>query len=333
MITIIYVEDDIRDHPQTLKILSRFNNVTVIPCQRYTEIFNRKSQNFRLQKQQPALILAKKHHGFVMDAPDTYGIEDGKNYYFSHMLNCIYDCRYCFLQGMYRSAHYVLFVNYEDFTTEIEKKIDENAGENTGEKTWFYSGYDCDSLALDPVTGFGSFILNFFKNHPSAHLEFRTKSTQVRSLLKSVPIENCVVAFSLSPENITQTLEAKTPSLDSRLEAMKKLQNSGWQVGIRFEPLIYTDDFKSNYENLFSHVFSALDTNSLHSVSVGAFRVPKAFFKNMTKLYPDEKLFAGPLVESEGMVSYRHQLQEDMLDWCNQKIADHAPASHIYQCR
>ena len=41
------------------------------------------------------------------------------------MLNCLYDCRYCFLQGMYRSANYVLYVNYEDFTKDIDTLLEQ----------------------------------------------------------------------------------------------------------------------------------------------------------------------------------------------------------------
>ena len=37
------------------------------------------------------------------------------------MLNCVYDCSYCFLQGMFNSANYLVFVNYEDYFKEIEK--------------------------------------------------------------------------------------------------------------------------------------------------------------------------------------------------------------------
>ncbi len=329
MISTIYIESEIRQHAVTKEVLARFPKATLIECDRYTEVFNRKSQNFRLQKKQPSLILAKKHQGFVLEAPDSYGIGGDNNYYFSHMLNCIYDCRYCFLQGMYRSAHYVLFVNYEDFSNEINKKL----SIHNGEKVWFYSGYDCDSLALDPVTNFAEYILPFFRQQPLAHLEFRTKSTQIRSLLKAEPIPNCVIAFSLSPENITQALEDKTPSLSHRIEAMKKLQLAGWNVGIRFEPLIYMDDYKSHYGEMFNTVFEQLDLAKIHSISVGAFRVPKGYFKNMTKLYPDEKLFAGPLEESDGMIAYRQDLQEDMLAWCSEKIEAHAPACHHYQCR
>ena len=46
----------------------------------------------------------------VLKTPDNFTIGFKKNYYFSHMLNCIYDCKYCFLQGMYNSANYVLFI-------------------------------------------------------------------------------------------------------------------------------------------------------------------------------------------------------------------------------
>ena len=59
------------------------------------------------------------------------------------------------------SAHYLLFVNYEDFFIEIEKKIKQNCLE----KSYFFSGYDCDSLAFDGVTNFvESFLPIFEKN-------------------------------------------------------------------------------------------------------------------------------------------------------------------------
>ena len=89
MITTIYIEDEISDHPRTKKLIKRFPSATIISCTRYTEIFNRKSQNFRLQKKNPALILAKKHKGMVLPTPKHYGIGAKYNYYFSHMLNCI----------------------------------------------------------------------------------------------------------------------------------------------------------------------------------------------------------------------------------------------------
>ena len=99
MIDTIYIEKEIRKHPRTLDILSKFRNVRTIAIDRYGEVFNRKNQNFRIQKKNPCLILAKKHKGFVLPAPEGFGIGSSKNYYFSHMYNCIYAVSYTHLRA------------------------------------------------------------------------------------------------------------------------------------------------------------------------------------------------------------------------------------------
>ena len=112
LIDTIYFEEDVGKHPRTLSIFDRFKSVRKIPIKRFGEVFNRRGQNFRIQKRNPSLILARKYNGHVLPAPDGFGIGGTKNFYFSHMYNCVYDCRYCFLQGMFASANYVLFVNF-----------------------------------------------------------------------------------------------------------------------------------------------------------------------------------------------------------------------------
>lgn len=66
MVSVVYIEEAVREHPRVKRICSRLSHARIIPA---------------------------------------YGLGGDKNFYFSHMLNCIYDCRYCFLQGMFRSAH------------------------------------------------------------------------------------------------------------------------------------------------------------------------------------------------------------------------------------
>ena len=155
MIDTIYFEEQVSDHSRSIALFERFPKADRIPCSHYKEVFNPSSQNFRIQKRKPALILAKNSGTMVHPVPDTYGIGGKHNYYFSHMLNCLYDCRYCFLQGMYPSAHYLLFVNYEDFFEEIAKI----QKKNPDEQNWFFSGYDCDSLAMEKLTGFAQSAL------------------------------------------------------------------------------------------------------------------------------------------------------------------------------
>lgn len=318
----IYVEEEILGHPRTLQIQSRFPDAEVVSCSRYGEIFNRRAQHFRLQKRRPSLILAKKHRNFVHEAPAGFGVEGARNLVFSHMHNCIYDCRYCFLQGMYRSAHYVVFVNYEDFQWAIEERIRAGAGETI----WFFSGYECDSLALEPVTRFAASFVPFFARFPQCWLELRTKSTQIKSLLDTEATPNVVAAFSFTPEEIQASVEHLTPSVDRRIRAMERLQERGWRLGLRFDPLIYHEAYRAQYRRLYERVFGAIRVESLHSVSLGPFRLSRDSFRTMLRLYPDDPLLAGLLdEEGGGAVAYRRDLEEEMVGFCREELLRHIP--------
>jgi len=244
------------------------------------------------------------------------------------MLNCIYDCRYCFLQGMYRSANYLLFVNYEDFARQIEV-LSRQHGEDT---CYFYSGYDCDSLALEPLTEFVDQFLPMFEKLPNAMLELRTKSTQIRSLLERPVQKNVVIAFSFTPESISESLEHRVPSNEKRLESMHKLQRRGWKVGLRFDPIIYEDNYYEHYEELFKSVFSRIDATLLHSVSMGAFRLPEMYFHNMQRLYPAEKLFAAKIVRRDGMAAYAEDIETRMVNDCEKLLLNHIPTKIYFPC-
>jgi len=323
----IYIEHDIASHPRAQRLLNRYPDARHVPIERFGDVFNAPAQNFRTQKQNPALILAKKHGRRVLPTPPDYHIGGAHNYYFSHMLNCVYDCRYCFLQGMYRSGNYVVFVNYEDFIDDVFAQADQH-----DEPSWYFSGYDCDSLALEPLTGFIDYCLDRFAEKPNAWLELRTKSTQIRSLLSKPAIDNCVVAYSLSPEPVVKAEEHRTPSLAKRIGALKSLQDAGWRIGLRFDPLLCADNFETLYESLINEVFNTLDIDAIHSVSLGPFRLPKPFFKKMVKLYPDSKLLAADLQPKGGMVSYAPETESNMLRFCEALLLSRIRQDQYFPC-
>lgn len=328
MIDTIYIEEAVREHDRTLAVLSRFPKARKIICESYSAIFNRAQQNFRLQKQNPALVLAHKSGNRVLAAPPEYGIGGKDNYYFSHLYNCLYDCRYCFLQGMYRSANYVLFVNYEDFYQDIG-----NTQKELSAPGWYFSGYDCDSLALEPVTGFVSDTLDWFSQQPQAKLELRTKSTQVRSLLKREPLSNVVVACSLSPDAVARSLEHDAPSLDKRLTALAKVASTGWQIGLRFDPLIWCDDYLDVYTEFFKEVFARLPNDSIHSVSTGSFRLPPEFHQKMAKIYPRDTLLAGSLNRGKRWIGFPEDREQSLLKLAREQVVDAVGSERFFPCQ
>ena len=327
MIDTVYIEHAVADHPRTRRILERFPGATRVEIDRYGEVFNRRAQNFRLQKQRPALILARKHDRFVLAAPHDYGIGSTNNHYFSHMLNCPYDCRYCFLQGMFLSAHYVLFVNWEDFESAIATRIAEDPAE-----PYFFAGYDCDSLALESITGFAAHFLDVFARHPEAWLELRTKSVQVGALLERDPLPNVVVAFSLTPARIAQAIEHGAPPVESRIRAMQRVAERGWPVGIRLDPVIAVPDFREQYAELVEQTFAAVPAAAIHSVSLGTMRFPRAMFDAVVRLYPDEPMFASALVTRDNLVTYEESLERRIRETALSLLRTRVAADRLHAC-
>ena len=296
MIDSVYVEQAVADHPRTRTILQRYPKSRIIECTNYAEVFNRRQQNFRVQKSRPALILAQKSAPRLHPVPADQNLGADYNYYFSHLLNCPFDCRYCFLQGMFSSANYVLFVNYEAFLEDIRALARERDG-----LVHIFSGYDCDSLALEPLTGFANHFVSEFARIDNAVLELRTKSIQVRSLLAQAAHDHCVVAMSLAPARVISRFEHGTPGLDERLGALKRLQQHGWPIGLRFDPLLVFAGCDAVYREFFDYVFAKLDPAAIHSVTLGGLRLPREFAKRMLRLYPDEALFAAAFDDDDGV--------------------------------
>ena len=54
--------------PRVKRIVNKFKDPFIIYIERYTEVFNRKNQNFALQKINPAIILL----GLVPDNPNIF---------------------------------------------------------------------------------------------------------------------------------------------------------------------------------------------------------------------------------------------------------------------
>ncbi len=323
MIKTIYIEKDIINHPRTVQIVSNYKKARMIICDTYQQIFNRKNQNYRIQKSCQSLILAKKHTKFVHQIKTNDTIGKKNNYYFSVSLNCPFDCQYCFLQGFYRSSNYVIFVNYEDFQKEIESITKEN------ENCCFFSGYDTDSLAINQMTNFIDNFYPFFKKIPNHLFEIRTKSTAIAPLLEKESIDNCVIAYSLNPEEIINSLENKAPSLDNRLNAIRELQKSNWKIGLRFDPIIFHDEFDKTYQKFFQKVFSEIDKDKIHSITLGTARLPSVYYNNMRRTKTNS-LFLSSLYKKKDSNCMTYERQEDIISFCKENILNYFDENKLF---
>ena len=235
----IYVEKRVLSHPFTREILSKFPKSQIIEIEHYKDKFNSYSQNFRAQKNSQKLILAKKESPFLYEISDLIQTQDSNFLYTTPMLNCVYDCHYCFLQGMYPSANIVLFVNVEDFFEEVDKYLKENS------HLFLSISYDTDLLAVENVFGIAKKWIEFAKDKP-LKIEIRTKAINIDKLPLN---KNTILSFSLSPQEVIDKYELHTPSLKARIKAIQKVINKGLKPAITIDPIIKIPNYKIVYKN------------------------------------------------------------------------------------
>ncbi len=291
----IYVEKRIISHPFTKEILSKFPKSQIIEIEHYKDKFNSYSQNFRAQKNSQKLILAKKETPFLYEISDLIQRQDSNFLYTTPMLNCIYDCHYCFLQGMYPSANIVLFVNLEDFFKEVDKYLKENS------HLFLSISYDTDLLAVENIFGIAKKWIEFAKNKP-LKIEIRTKAINIDKLPLN---ENTILSFSLSPQEVIDKYELHTPSLKARIKAIQKVINKGLKPAITIDPIIKIPNYKTIYKNFIKEVFDNIDYKNINSVVIGTFRMNSSQFKNIKKSGLISDILYYDYDVRNGVVSYK----------------------------
>lgn len=253
--------------PLAQTVVKRFPQSTLIEIDDYKDVFARNKQHFPAQKQAPKLILAVKKPPFVYQgAPVCHDFGNTHFYYTSSVLNCLYDCDYCFLQGMFPSAYIVLFVNLDDVFAEVEEMLSRHP-------VYLCISYETDLLAFESVAPLASRWIGFARGKRDLLLEIRTKSANYRAIKHLAPCENVILAWTLSPDSITRNHEKGAPGLQARLCAARQALDDGWKVRLCFDPVLHVNNWQSLYETCITQTFNALPADKIWDVSVGVFRM------------------------------------------------------------
>lgn len=298
----------------------------------YKDLFNRSHQDFAAQKKAPSLILAKKTGTLIYKgAPVCQSFGREHFYYTSCMMNCIYHCDYCYLQGMYPSGHVVVFVNLTDYFAELEALLKEHP-------VYLCISYDTDLLALEQTFCFVSRWISFAKEHPDLTLEIRTKSGNpavFEQLAGLYDAENkhlqqqIIFAWTVSPENLCKATEHGAASLPLRLNALTAAKQAGFSVRLCFDPMIFHGNWRESYSTLVDTVFSVISPQDLFDVSIGVFRISTEYLKNMRKKRPDSAIVQYPYITEHG-VSHYGALSETMVQYLQELLQSYLPAEKIF---
>jgi spore photoproduct lyase len=283
----IYIEHEVANNSITSNILKAFPKVPSKEIDKVEDIWGRVKKPYLQKRDNLNLFIGAKKGTLIKKTPDAYGVNSGEHYYFIHAYNCIYECKYCYLQGYFQTPDIVLYVNHDEILEEMQKIID-----TISDEVWFHAGEFSDSLALSHITGEWQQYFEFFKANPKAKLELRTKSVNIKSILDLEPLDNVIVSFSLSPEQEAKQYDLKTPPTKLRLKAIKQLSDKGFQIGLHFDPVIYSPDYLEKYQELIEDVLENCKEKLINYLSIGVVRFPKKIYKEVVKNYPDSPLLA-----------------------------------------
>ena len=321
----IYVEKKILDNKNTLEILSKFRDAKIIEIDNYKEVFSSNNQDFHLQKLGQNLILASNKPNMIYEgAVVCEDFENDNFYYTSSIINCVYDCEYCYLQGVYSSGNIVIFVDIEKVFEEVEELY------NKLKSLYLCVSYDTDLLAIENICSFSEKWYHFIKDKKNLKIELRTKSANIDKFLNLDVLDNFIIAFTLSPEGIALKNEKYTAGFKNRVKAIKELQNKGWKVRICIDPLIYIDDFEKNYSEMIEYLFSEIDKNKVIDVSIGVFRTSKEYLKKMRNQNKKSEILYYPFECIDGVYTYSNKLKSYMIDFIKEKFLKYIDNERIY---
>ena len=324
----VYLEEGVEAYPLTRVILDRLSNAKLVTVRNYKDVFARSGQNFQLQKRSPKLILARKKDHLIYEgsmASQDFGYRNF--YYNSLLLNCVYNCDYCYLQGMYPSGNMVVFVNEEDFFHSTARAIEYRPFPN--EPLYLCISYDTDLLAYETVVPYTTRFIEFTREHEDLVIEVRTKSANWRVLEDVVPCDRCILAWTLSPPEIAEKYEKLTPTPDQRIRAIEQCIERGWPVRLCFDPILRVENWKSIYTTFFEDLFKRLPAQKIRDLSLGVFRMNPDYFKRIKKQRTDSDILYYPFESSSSFVSYPVEERREMISFLKDELSRHVSVETI----
>lgn len=301
-------------------------NIPMIEIENHNNIEQmRKKQNKEFPYMKRNLIIAtRKTHKYV----PNHKVSDFLVPYTSS--GCIAMCMYCYLVCNYNKCAYLrLFVNREYMLDKIKKtasKADENLV--------FEIGSNSDLILENTITGNLEWTIENFKNQSKGMLTFPTKFDMVEPILGLNHNKKIIVRMSVNPEEIITKIEFGTSKLKGRIEAINKLVDTGYIVGILIAPIILVDNWKILYDDLLKQLKEMLSIKAKKQVFFELIFMTYSFvhnainheaFPNAIELY-NKEIMTG---RGKGKYAYKPQIKEEAKKYMEELMHKYFPNNEI----
>ena len=287
----IYYEKQIENYQLGKELLEKYKEVPKVIIENHNNIEEmRKKQNSEFPDLKRNLIIGiRKTHKFV----ENHKTSDYLVPYTSS--GCTAMCMYCYLVCNYNKCAYLrLFVNREEMLEKIIK-----VSQKSEKNLTFEIGSNSDLILENSITGNLVWTIQNFANTEKGFLTLPTKFDTVDEILPLNHNGKIIIRMSVNPEEIINKVEFGTSRLKGRIEAINKLAEAGYKIGILIAPVILVENWEKLYSELIERLSQELSTKArkeaffeiiFMTYSYVHTRINEEAFPNAINIYNKEKM-------------------------------------------
>ena len=315
----IYYEKDIENYTLGKELLEKYKDVPKIEIENHNAIEEmRKKENKEFMNMKQNLIIGtRKTHKYT----ENHKVSDFLVPYTSS--GCTAACMYCYLVCNYNKCSYLrLFVNREQMLDKIIK-----TAEKSDKNLTFEIGSNSDLILENTITKNLIWTIENFKNSKKGKLTFPTKFDMVDEILGLDHKGKVIIRMSVNPEEIINRVEFGTSRLQGRIEAINKLKEAGYEIGILIAPVIFVEKWKELYLELIKELENKLSEKVKKDVffeiifmtySYVHTKINQEAFPNAIELYDKEKMTGRGMrkywykkeIRKEGEIFFRENIKK-----------------------
>lgn len=322
----IYFEKDIVNYPLGKELMEKYQDIPKIEIENHNNIEEmRKNSNKEFANMKRNLIIGvRKTHKFV----ENHKTSDYLVPYTSS--GCTAACMYCYLVCNYNKCAYLrLFVNREQMLEKIMKTSEKAERELT-----FEIGSNSDLILENTITNNLVWTIENFRNAKQGKLTFPTKFDMVDPILPLDHQGKVTIRMSVNPEEIINKVEFGTSRLKGRIEAINKLKEAGYQIGILIAPVILVENWKELYLQLIQTLHEELSEKVKKDVffeiifmtySYVHTKINEEAFPNAIHLY-DKQMMTG---RGRGKYWYKNDIRQDAELFLREQMNRYFPDNRI----
>lgn len=322
----IYFEKEIENYPLGKELMDKYKDIPKIEIENHNAIEEmRKKENKEFGNMKRNLIIGvRKTHKFV----ENHKVSDYLVPYTSS--GCTASCLYCYLVCNYNKCAYLrLFVNREQMLEKIVK-----TSLKSEKKLTFEIGSNSDLILENTITNNLVWTIENFKNTEKGKITFPTKFDMVEPILPLKHKGKIIVRMSVNPEEIINRVEFGTSRLQGRIEAINKLKEAGYQIGILIAPVIFVENWKELYLQLIQRLESELSSKVKKDVffeiifmtySYVHIKINEEAFPNAIDLYDKDKMTG----RGRGKYWYKNEIRQEGEKFFREKMKQYFPNNEI----